>query len=119
MATKRRTRTARKRTTVAIRRAASLKGHATRKRRARATSLVRSWYVDYHVDPNVDVVEAPDIPLFPWDRDIGWEPEGGWQGDPDSPDIAFMTHEEKIDFLEYIAEELDTTIHELFEMISP
>jgi hypothetical protein len=27
-----------------------------------------------------------------------------------------MTHEEKIDFFEYLAEQLDTTVHELFEM---
>lgn len=53
-----------------------------------------------------------------WAHDApGWEPEGGWQGDDLAEDISYMTHEEKIEWLEWLAEELDTTISELFEMM--
>jgi hypothetical protein len=47
----------------------------------------------------------------------GWEPQGGWQGDELAEEVSYMTHEEKIDWLEWLAEQLDTTISELFEMM--
>jgi hypothetical protein len=47
----------------------------------------------------------------------GWEPQGGWQGDELAEEVSYMTHEEKIEWLEWLAEQLDTTISELFEMM--
>jgi hypothetical protein len=47
----------------------------------------------------------------------GWEPTGGWQGDELAEEVSYMTHEEKLDWLEWLAEQLDTTISELFEMM--
>jgi hypothetical protein len=47
----------------------------------------------------------------------GWVPVGGWQGDKIAEEVSYMTHEEKIEWLEWLAEQLDTTISELFDMM--
>jgi len=59
-----------------------------------------------------------DAEQWAWEHDSpGWEPEGGWQGDAFAEEISYMTHEEKIEWLEWLAEELDTTVSDLFEMM--
>lgn len=80
-------------------------------RRERATKIAREVYEagGFRNDPDVGHFWEHDEP--------GWEPEGGWQGDALAEEISYMTHEEKIEWLEWLAEELDTTVSELFEMM--
>lgn len=98
-------------------RQSSRKGWATRRKRAKAERLGRRYAAFQDRDDGWEVDDGPERPTYPWDRDEGWEPPEGWQGDELVDEISYMTHEEKVEFLEWLAEELDTTVHDLFEML--
>lgn len=92
-------------------------------RRARAVAAAQKVFArggfDADYDPDDDPANYSALYDEPgWSHDEpDWEPSGGWQGDELAEEISYMTHEEKIEWLEWLADELDTTISDLFEMM--